>query len=60
MGVVIFKSRDTDNTIDPQPSEYYYMLTEDLPEDKKLRQEIHLKKLVSKVDTPKCVIVCNG
>ena len=36
------------NYTDPHPSEHYYMLTEDLPEDKKLRQEIHLKKLVSK------------
>ncbi|XP_065896577.1 zinc finger protein 277-like isoform X3 [Dysidea avara] len=30
---------------DPAPSEHYYMLTEDLPEDKKLRQELHMKKL---------------
>lgn len=39
-------SRDPYHIVDPHPSEYYYMLTEDLPEDKKLRQEIHLKKLV--------------
>jgi len=32
---------------DPAPSEHYYMLTEDFPEDKKLRQELHMKKLVS-------------